>query len=97
MATRINAHEERLATLNSIMNVIAILDLSSPRRSVSDRWIDVRALMPVVENEADVEDEWTLVAADATAGLVFSAGSGPVSTEQTRTTARFLASQTPGS
>lgn len=58
MATRINAHEERLATLNSIMNVIAILDMGAPRRSVSDRWIDLRALMPSVEHDSEIDEPW---------------------------------------
>jgi len=53
MATRVNAHEERLATLHSIMNVIAILNVGSPRRSASDRWIDLRTLMPEVDSDTD--------------------------------------------
>lgn len=58
MATRVNAHEERLATLNSVMNVISVLDQSAPRRTVTDRWLDLRALLPAFETEHDGDDNW---------------------------------------
>lgn len=75
MATRVNAHEERLATLNSIMNVIAILDMGAPRRSVTDRWIDVRALMPVVDADQSVDESWDGFAARAVSA-------GPVNAQE---------------
>jgi len=46
MATRTNAHEERLATLRSVMNVIAILDQSASRRAARNNGFDLRALIP---------------------------------------------------
>ena len=55
MATRINAHEERLATLRSVMNVIAILDQSAPRRAAKNNGFDLRALFP--SNWATETDE----------------------------------------
>jgi len=45
MATRINAKDEKLATLRSIMNVIAVLDQDHPPRAVQDRAIDIRGLI----------------------------------------------------
>lgn len=57
MATRLNAHEERLATLRSVMNVIAILDHSTPERARPNRGFDLRPLVPVHESEA-AEESW---------------------------------------
>jgi hypothetical protein len=57
MATRTSAHEERLATLRSVMNVIAILDQTSSRRAVRNNGFDLRALMPFTWATAE-EDSW---------------------------------------
>lgn len=57
MATRLNAQEERLATLRSAMNVIAILDQSTPERARPNHGFDLRPLLPVVEFE-DADESW---------------------------------------
>ena len=57
MATRTNAQEERLATLRSVMNVIAILDQSAPRRAASNNGFDLRALLPPL-SEHDADENW---------------------------------------
>jgi hypothetical protein len=57
MATRTNAQEERLATLQSVMNVIAILDQSTPRRAAPNNGFDLRSLLPSV-TEPDADDYW---------------------------------------
>jgi hypothetical protein len=57
MATRTNAHEEQLATLRSVMNVIAILDQSASRRAAQNNGFDLRALIP--SNWAtDADESW---------------------------------------
>ena len=45
MATRLNAREEKIATLRSIMNVISILDQEHPRQSGRPLEVDLRALL----------------------------------------------------
>jgi hypothetical protein len=40
------------------MNVIAVLDQSAPRRSVSDRWLDLRALMPAQDAGMELDETW---------------------------------------
>ena len=57
MATRTNAHEERLATLRSVMNVIAILDQTSSRRAARNNGFDLRALLPFSWT-TDTEESW---------------------------------------
>jgi hypothetical protein len=57
MATRTSAHEERLATLRSVMNVIAILDQTSPRRAVQGNGFDLRSLVPM-EWTSDSDENW---------------------------------------
>ena len=57
MATRMNVQEERLATLRSVMNVIAILDRSSSARAQCNRGFDLRPLLPPLENGA-YDDSW---------------------------------------
>ena len=59
MATRTNANEERLATLRSVMNVIAILDQSASRRAAHNNGFDLRALIPtnwIFETEESWDD-----------------------------------------
>jgi hypothetical protein len=63
MATRTNAQEERLATLRSVMNVIAILDQVSPERATARHGFDLRPLLPRAETETDESwDEFWLTA-----------------------------------
>jgi len=57
MATRTSAHEERLATLRSVMNVIAILDQSSPRRAAQHNGFDLRALLPT-DWTSEADESW---------------------------------------
>jgi hypothetical protein len=57
MATRTNAQEERLATLRSVMNVIAILDQSAPRRADQQRGFDLRPLLRQISDH-DAEESW---------------------------------------
>ena len=57
MATRTNAHEERLATLRSVMNVIAILDRSASRRAAQNNGFDLRALLPT-NWIAETDESW---------------------------------------
>ena len=57
MATRTNAQEERLATLRSVMNVIAILDQTSPRRAAQRHGFDLRPLMPPI-SAAEGDENW---------------------------------------
>jgi hypothetical protein len=57
MATRTSAHEERLATLRSVMNVIAILDQTSPRRAAVRNGFDLRPLVPI-EWMGDTDENW---------------------------------------
>ena len=57
MATRLNTHEERLATLRSVMNVIAILDQSAPERARSNNGFDLRCLLAPVESE-EIDESW---------------------------------------
>ena len=57
MATRTNAQEERLATLRSVMNVIAILDQSASLRADQQRGFDLRPLLRQISNH-DTEDSW---------------------------------------
>jgi hypothetical protein len=57
MATRTSAHEERLATLRSVMNVIAILDQTSPRRAAQRNGFDLRPLVPM-EWVSDADESW---------------------------------------
>ena len=56
MATRTNAQEEKIETLRSVMNVIAIVDLGTPRRPPSQRSFELRSLLPAI-GEADA-DGW---------------------------------------
>ena len=65
MATRLNGHEERLATLNSVMNVLAVLEQSHPRRSVADRWLDLRMSLPAVEGPQTGDESWDDFAMDS--------------------------------
>ncbi len=58
MATRLNGHEERLATLNSVMNVLAVLERSHPRRSVADRWLDLGLSLPAFDAPLSGEEWW---------------------------------------
>lgn len=46
MSTRTNIHEEKAATLQSVMNVIGMLDQGSPQRSTVLRTLDLRPLFP---------------------------------------------------
>jgi hypothetical protein len=57
MATRTSAHEERLATLRSVMNVIAILDQTSPRRAAERNGFDLRSLVPM-DWACDADESW---------------------------------------
>ena len=57
MATRTNAQEERIATLRSVMNVIAILDQTSPRRAASNNGFDLRPLGPRFEF-CELDESW---------------------------------------
>jgi hypothetical protein len=57
MATRTNAQEERLATLRSVMNVISILDQTSPRRAEQRHGFDLRPLLPQL-SETDGDQSW---------------------------------------
>lgn len=57
MATRMNAQEERLATLRSVMNVIALLDQSSPQRARPHQGFDLRPLAPLRET-GEHDDSW---------------------------------------
>ena len=57
MATRINAREEKLATMMSVMNVIAALDHDHPPHAFQARPIDFRGLLHAQTAEPD--DEWT--------------------------------------
>jgi hypothetical protein len=57
MATRVNAREEKLATMMSVMNVIATLDHDHPPHAFHVRPIDFRGLLHAQTAEPD--DEWT--------------------------------------
>ena len=57
MATRTNAHEERLATLQSVMNVISILDQSASRRAAQNNGFDLRALIPTTW-ATETDESW---------------------------------------
>lgn len=57
MASRLNAQEERLATLRSVMNVIAILDHSAPERARPNHGFDLRPLLPPLQSEG-VDESW---------------------------------------
>jgi hypothetical protein len=57
MATRINAREEKLATMRSVMNVIAALDHDKPPRPYQRRPIDFRGFLHA--QAGDLDDEWT--------------------------------------
>ena len=46
MSTRTNLHEEKAATLKSVMNVIGMLDQGSPQRATVLRTLDLRPLLP---------------------------------------------------
>ncbi|MDQ2682764.1 MAG: hypothetical protein M3Y37_04495 [Chloroflexota bacterium] len=68
MATRLNGHEERLATLTSVMNVIAVLEQSHPRRSVADRWLDLRMSLPAFDTPRPGDESWDHFAMDPRKG-----------------------------
>ena len=57
MAIRTDANEERLATLRSVMNVIAILDQSASRRSAQNNGFDLRSLIPT-DWATETEESW---------------------------------------
>jgi hypothetical protein len=57
MATRVNAREEKLATMMSVMNVIAALDFDHPPRPFQTRPIDFRGFLHAQAAESD--DDWT--------------------------------------
>ncbi len=57
MATRVNAREEKMATLQSVMNVIATLDHDHPPRAFQGRPIDFRGLLQAQAPELD--EEWS--------------------------------------
>ena len=57
MATRTNAQEEKIETLRSIMNVIALLDQGVPRSS-PHREFSLRSLLPVSSDESGETDDW---------------------------------------
>jgi hypothetical protein len=57
MATRTSAQEERIATLRSVMNVIAILDQTSPRRAAPNHGFDLRPLLPRFDDSGN-DDCW---------------------------------------
>jgi hypothetical protein len=48
MATRLNARDEKVAALCSIMNVLSILDQEHPRPSGRPLEVDLRTLLPVL-------------------------------------------------
>jgi hypothetical protein len=58
MATRTSAQEERIATLQYVMNVIALLDGETPRRSALPEAIDLRALLPRSVDVEPLDDPW---------------------------------------
>ena len=58
MSMKTNAHEERAATLKSAMNVIAMLDQGTPRRSTAVREFDLRPLVPSCETQLADDDGW---------------------------------------
>ena len=58
MAARTDAQEERIATLRSVMNVIALLDAEAPRRRTMPEAIDLRALLPLAFELDPGEDPW---------------------------------------
>ena len=58
MATRTSAQEERIATLQYVMNVIALLDGETPRRSSLPEVIDLRALLPRSIDIEPLDDPW---------------------------------------
>jgi hypothetical protein len=57
MAVRTDAQEERIATLRSVMNVIALLDGEGARRGTLPEAVDLRALLPLTVDQ-DSEDPW---------------------------------------
>ena len=61
MAVRTDQQAERIATLRSVMNVIALLDGETPRRSALPEVLDLRALLPR-SLECDCgDDPWAAV------------------------------------
>ena len=58
MAIRSDAQEERIATLRSVMNVIALLDGEAPRRRTLPEAVDLRALLPVAPDLDPGQDPW---------------------------------------
>ena len=58
MATRTDAQEERIATLRSVMNVIAMLDGETPRRSTLPEAVYLRALLPRAIDHDPLDDPW---------------------------------------
>lgn len=64
MALRTDAQAERIATLRSVMNVIALLDAEPPRRSALSEAVDLRALLPwPLATETNDDDPWSKVMA----------------------------------
>ena len=57
MAVRTDAQEERIATLRSVMNVIALLDGEGARRGTQPEAIDLRAMLTLAVDQ-DSEDPW---------------------------------------
>ena len=57
-----NAQEERLATLRSVMNVIAILDQVSPERASAKHGFDLRPFRPAPRRTDESWDEFWLTA-----------------------------------
>ena len=58
MAVRTDAQEERIATLRSVMNVIALLDGEAPRRRTMPEAVDLRALLPLAFELDSSEGPW---------------------------------------
>ena len=58
MAVRTSAMEERIATLRSVMNVIALLDGETPRHSSLPEAVDLRALLPRSFDQDASDDPW---------------------------------------
>jgi hypothetical protein len=58
MATRTSAQEERIATLQYVMNVISLLDGETPRRSALPEVMDLRALLPRSLEFEPMDDPW---------------------------------------
>lgn len=58
MSNRTNAQEEKIATLQSVMNVIAILNQSKANSRFGGREFDLRPLLPVVDPQTFDDEGW---------------------------------------